>query len=267
MHSPAGSLISPQAIIHPSAKLAEDVQVGPWTLIGPDVDIGSGTVIASHVVIKGPTRIGRDNQIFQFASVGEACQDKKYQGEPTRLEIGDRNIIRESCTLHRGTVQDQGVTKIGDDNLLMAYVHIAHDCVVGNHSIFVNNASLAGHVKVADGVILGGFTAIRQFCTIGAYSLCSGGSIVVKDIPAFVTVAGNPCSARGLNTEGMRRRQYAKSIIATLRQAYKILYLRGLPLKTALEQLESLDPHCEELQLFIQSIKASTQLGIVGPAR
>lgn len=184
-------MIHPQAIVDPSARLAEDVEVGPWTLIGPEVEIGAGSRIASHVVIKGPTRIGVGNRIFQFATVGEECQDKKYRGEPTRLEIGDHNVIREGVTLHRGTVQDAGVTRLGSHNLLMAYVHVAHDCVVGDHVIMANNAALAGHVHVGDHAVLGGFTAVHQFCRIGPHAMCGAGSVVLKDVPAYVMASGN----------------------------------------------------------------------------
>ncbi|MDX1409022.1 MAG: acyl-ACP--UDP-N-acetylglucosamine O-acyltransferase, partial [Saprospiraceae bacterium] len=185
-------MIHPTAIIDPAAELAEEVQVGPYSVIGPDVKIGAGTVIAPHVVINGPTTIGRNNRIFQFASVGEECQDKKYKGEPTRLEIGDDNVIRESVTIHRGTIQDNSLTRIGSRNLLMAYVHVAHDCMVGDDCIFANNASIAGHAHVGNGVILGGMTGVHQFCKIGSYSMTSGCSFVTKDIPAYVMAAGNP---------------------------------------------------------------------------
>jgi len=251
-------LIHPQAIIDKSAQIAEDVEIGPWTYIGPDVTIDSGTVISSHVVIKRSTSIGKDNRIFQFASIGEDCQDKKYDGEPTRLVIGDNNVIRESCTIHRGTIQDEGLTQIGSGNLLMAYVHVAHDCVVGDDNIFANNATLAGHVKIANGAILGGFTGIHQFCQVGSYSMASMGSMVGKDIPAYVMVSGDTAKAHGMNFEGMRRRGYSKEVIATLRMAYKIVYRRGNTLKTALEELNELT-QCPELQLFIDTLNASTR--------
>lgn len=251
-------MIHSQAIVDSKAKLASDVEVGPWTYIGPDVEIESGTVIGSHVVIKGPTKIGKNNRIYQFASVGEDCQDKKYNGEPTRLEIGDNNVIRESCTIHRGTVQDNSLTKIGSGNLLMAYVHVAHDCVVGDNNIFANNASLAGHVHVAHDVILGGFSGVHQFCHVGAHSMASMGSMVVKDIPAFVMVSGDTAKAHGLNIEGMRRRNYPKETINTLRNAYKVVYRQGLTVKKAIEELESW-PQVEQLTWFIESIKNSTR--------
>lgn len=236
------------------------MEVGPWTYIGPDVEIDSGTVISSHVVIKGPTRIGKNNRIYQFASVGEDCQDKKYKGEPTRLEIGDNNVIRESCTIHRGTVQDESLTRIGSGNLLMAYVHVAHDCMVGDNNIFANNASLAGHVHVDHDVILGGFAGVHQFCRIGAHSMASMGSMIVKDVPAFVMVSGDTAQAHGMNYEGMRRRNFPKETINSLRKAYKVVYRSGLTVQQAIAELESWPP-LEQLTLFIDSIKNS-QRGI-----
>lgn len=252
-------MIHPSAIVDPRAELAPDVEVGPYSIIGPDVVIGAGTVIGPQVVIKGPTRIGRDNRIFQFASVGEDCQDKKFKGEPTRLEIGDRNVIRESVTIHRGTVQDQGLTKIGDDNLLMVGVHVAHDCVIGNGNIFANTTGLAGHVHVGDGVILGGMTGVHQFCRIGSYAMSGGCSLVVKDIPAFVMVGGNPAAAHGMNFEGMKRRGWSPEVIATLRRAYKTVFRQGLTLEKALEELEPQLAECEQLKLFVDSLRASTR--------
>jgi UDP-N-acetylglucosamine acyltransferase len=253
-------LIHSQAIVDKNANIASDVEIGPWTYIGPDVEIDAGTVIAPHVVIKGPTRIGKNNRIYQFASVGEDCQDKKYNGEPTRLEIGDNNVIRESCTIHRGTVQDNSITRIGSGNLLMAYVHVAHDCVVGDNNIFANNASLAGHVHVDHDVILGGFSGVHQFCFVGAHSMASMGSMIVKDIPAFVMVSGDTAKAHGMNYEGMRRRNYPKETINTLRKAYKVVYRQGLTVQDAIAELESW-PALEQLDLFIDSIKRS-QRGI-----
>jgi len=222
-----GSGVHPQAIVDASAKLADNVTVGPWSYIGPGVEIGEGTEIMSHVVIKGPTVIGRNNRIFQFSSVGEECQDKKYAGEPTRLVIGDNNIIRENCTVHRGTVQDQGETRIGNDNLLMAYVHVAHDCVLGNNTILANCTTLAGHVKVDDHAILGGGTMVHQFCHIGAHSMAAGGSIVLKDIPAYVMASGQSAQPHGMNVEGLKRRGFGKDILVSLRRAYKVIYRQG----------------------------------------
>ncbi|MEE4249957.1 MAG: acyl-ACP--UDP-N-acetylglucosamine O-acyltransferase [Alcanivoracaceae bacterium] len=249
-------MIHPTAIIDPAAVLAEGVQVGPWSLIGPDVEIGAGTVIGSHVVIQGPTRIGRNNRIFQFASVGAECQDKKYRGEPTRLEIGDDNVIREHVTIHRGTIQDNSLTRIGDRNLFMVGVHVAHDCMIGNDNIFANTTGIAGHVHIGDGVILGGMTGVHQFCKIGSYAMSAGCSLIVKDIPAYVMVGGNPASARSMNFEGMKRRSWSAEIISSLRQAYKTVYRQGLTLEQAIAELEAM-PVAAELQLFIDSLRAS----------
>lgn len=249
-------MIHPTAIIDPAAVLGEGVQVGPWSVIGPDVEIGSGTTIASHVVIQGPTRIGRNNRIFQFASVGAECQDKKYRGEPTRLEIGDDNVIREHVTIHRGTIQDNSLTRIGDRNLLMVGVHVAHDCMIGNDNIFANTTGIAGHVHIGDGVILGGMTGVHQFCKIGSYAMSAGCSLIVKDIPAYVMVGGNPASARSMNFEGMKRRGWSAETISGLRQAYKTVYRQGLTLEQAIAELESM-PAAFELQLFIDSLRAS----------
>ncbi|MFT7185201.1 MAG: UDP-N-acetylglucosamine acyltransferase [Pseudohongiellaceae bacterium] len=254
--------IHPQAIIDPSARIGGGVEIGPWTLIGPNVEIGDGTQIMSHVVIKGPTKIGKNNRIFQFSSVGEECQDKKFSGEPTRLEIGDNNIIRESCTIHRGTTQDQGVTKIGSGNLLMAYVHVAHDCVIGNDSIFANGTTLAGHVNIADNVILGGGTMVHQFCKIGLHSMSAGGSIVLRDIPAYVMASGQSASAHGLNTEGLKRRGFSPELILTLKRAYKVVYRKGLKLSDALEELSAIAGETPEVAIFIESIKNSNR-GII----
>ncbi|PJE79125.1 Acyl-[acyl-carrier-protein]--UDP-N-acetylglucosamine O-acyltransferase [invertebrate metagenome] len=253
--------IHPTAIIDPGATLAPDVHVGPYSVIGPDVIIGAGCRIHSHVVIKGPTYMGSNNRIFQFASVGEDCQDKKYQGEPTRLEIGDDNVVREGVTIHRGTLQDKGVTVIGSGNLLMAYVHIAHDCVLGNHCILANNSTLGGHVRVGDGAVLGGFTGVHQFCQVGAFSMSAGQAAVFKDIPAFVMVSGNPAAPHGMNFEGMRRRGYSAEVIHTLKQCYKVIYRSGQRIQDAVTHLETLEP-TSEVQLLIDSIKGSTR-GIV----
>ena len=214
-------MIHPTAVIDASAELGADVSVGAYSVIGPDVTIGARTVIGPHVVINGPTRIGEDNRIHQFASLGDAPQDKKYADEPTRLEIGDRNTIREFVTFNRGTVQDEGVTRIGDDNWIMAYVHIAHDCRIGNQAIMANNASLAGHVTVGDYAILGGFTLIHQFCTIGAHALTAFGSHVSMDVPPYVTVGGTPARAHGLNMEGLRRRGFPGPVRKQLKDGWK----------------------------------------------
>ena len=247
-------MIHPTAIVDPKAELATDVKVGPWSVIGPGVEIG--TAIASHVVIEGPTRIGRNNRIFQFASVGAECQDKKYRGEPTRLEIGDDNVIREHVTIHRGTIQDNSLTRIGDRNLLMVAVHVAHDCLIGSDNIFANTTGIAGHVQIGDGVILGGMTGVHQFCKIGSYAMSAGCSLIVKDIPAYVMVGGNPAAARSMNFEGMRRRCWSPETISSLRQAYKIVYRQGLTLEQAIAELEAMSASAE-LQRFIDSLRAS----------
>lgn len=255
-------MIDSRAIIHPDALLAPDVQVGPWSVIGPHVEIGEGTVIASHVVIKGPTKIGKDNRIYQFSSVGEDTPDLKYKGEPTRLVIGDNNIIREGVTIHRGTVQDRSETTIGNHNLLMAYVHIGHDSVIGNHCILVNNTALAGHVHIDDWAILSGFTLVHQFCRIGAHSFSGMGTAIGKDVPAYTMVNGNPAEAKNINAEGLRRRGFDKDDIATLTKAYKIIYRRGLTLDAALTELFPLVAECAPLQVLIDSLQSSTR-GIV----
>ena len=255
-------MIHSTALVDPKAEIAAGVEIGPFSIIGPGVRIDSGTRIGPHVVVRGPTSIGKDNRIFQFASVGEDCQDKKYKGEPTQLVIGDRNVIREGCTLHRGTVQDQGITRVGSDNLFMAYVHIAHDCVVGDGTIFANNATIAGHVHVGDGVILGGFTAVHQFCHIGAWAMTGFCSAVNQDIPAFVMVRGNMAEPHGMNFEGMKRRGYSPELIAKLRGAYKTVYMRGLKIEDALAQLAADAAAHPEVNLFVESIRSSTR-GIV----
>ena len=254
--------IHPQALVDPSAKIGKNVEIGPWTLIGPDVEIGDDTQIMSHVVIKGPTKIGKNNRIFQFASVGEECQDKKFAGEQTRLEIGDDNIIRESCTIHRGTTQDQGVTSIGSGNLFMAYVHVAHDCVIGNDCILANTTTLAGHVHVADNVILGGGTMVHQFCKIGTHSMAAGGSIVLRDIPAYVMASGQSASAHGLNSEGLKRRGFDQDAIRALKDAYRTIYRKGLRLAEALEVLEVQAANVPEVRVLLDSLKRSER-GIV----
>lgn len=255
-------MIDPRAIIDQTAKLAADVVVGPWSIIGPDVEIDSGTVIGPHVVIARSTRIGRNNRIYQFSTIGEDCQDKKYQGETTYLEIGDHNVIREGCTLHRGTIQDSGVTRVGSHNLLMAYVHIAHDCLVGDHTIFANNATLGGHVKVADWAILGGYTLVHQFCQIGAHAFCGTGSVVLKDIPAYVMVNGNSAKPHGINSDGLRRREFTAQQINIIRRAYRILYREGKTSAEAVEQIEVMANEFSVLMPLLDSVRNSTR-GIV----
>ncbi|NLC99727.1 MAG: acyl-ACP--UDP-N-acetylglucosamine O-acyltransferase [Gammaproteobacteria bacterium] len=253
------SLIDPLAIVDPSAVLADDVTVGPWTIIGPEVEIGAGSIIASHVVIKGPTRIGQNNHIYQFSSIGEDTPDLKYRGEATRLVIGDHNVIREGVTIHRGTVQDRSETTIGDHNLIMAYAHIGHDSVIGNHCILVNNTALAGHVHMDDWAILSGYTLVHQYCHIGAHSFTAMGTAVGKDIPAFITAAGNPAEARSMNFEGMRRRGFSEEAIQALRRAYKTVYRQGLTVDTALEKLADSEAQHPEVAVFCESIRQSSR--------
>lgn len=255
-------MIHELAIVDPSATLAEDVVVGPWSLIGPEVEIGPGTVIESHVVVRGPTRIGAGNHIYQFSTVGEATPDLKYRDEPTRLVIGDNNVIRENVTIHRGTVQDRSETTIGNGNLIMAYVHIGHDSVVGNNTILVNNTALAGHVHIGDWAILSGYTLVHQFCKIGPHSFSGMGTAIGKDVPAYVTVSGSPAEAKTINIEGLRRRGFSSEAISQLRRAFKILYRQGLTLDIALQRLETMLRDTPEVKVLIDSVRASER-GIV----
>lgn len=225
--------VHPTAIVYPGARLGSGVEIGAYSIVGEHVAIGDGTRIGPHVVIDGHTTIGRDNRIFQFSSIGADPQDKKYSGEPTRLEIGDRNTIREFCTFNRGTAQDAGATRVGNDNWIMAYVHLAHDCQVGDNTIFANNAQLAGHVHVGDFAILGGFTVVHQFVRIGAHSLTAMGTILLQDLPPFVTASGNTAEPHGTNSEGLKRRGFSADAIAAIKRAYKSLYKSGLPLAEA----------------------------------
>ena len=252
----------PTAIIHPNAKLADNVEVGAYSIIGEHVEIGSGTTIGPHVVITGHTRIGKHNRIFQFNSLGEIPQDKKYAGEPTRLEIGDHNTIREFCTFNLGTVQEARVTRIGNHNWIMAYVHIAHDCQIGNHTIFANNAQLAGHVQVGDFAILGGFTGIHQFCKIGAHVMTGVGTVLTQDVPPYVTVSGNPAAPYGINSEGLRRRGFSGETVLAIKRAYKTLYKSALPLDQAKFAIHEQAAICPELNLLADFI-GSSQRGIV----
>jgi UDP-N-acetylglucosamine acyltransferase len=249
--------IHPTAIIDPGAELAPDVAVGPYSVIGAGVRLGAGTTVASHVVIRGSTVIGRNNRIFQFASVGEDPQDKKYRGEPTRLEIGDDNTIREFVTINRGTAQDGGLTRIGNDNWIMAYVHVAHDCHVGNHTIFSNNATLAGHVRVDDHVICSGYAAVHQFCHLGAHSFLGGFAAITRDVPPYIMVAGSPPAPHGINSEGLKRRGFTTHQLRNLKDAYRILYRDGLPLAEARERLTALLPTQPELRLLVEFLDSS----------
>ncbi|TDJ33522.1 MAG: acyl-ACP--UDP-N-acetylglucosamine O-acyltransferase [Gammaproteobacteria bacterium] len=250
-------MIHKQAVVDASAKIADDAQIGPFTVVGSEVSIGAGTWVGSHVVISGPTSIGRDNRLFPFAIVGAECQDKKYAGEPTRLEIGNGNVIREYCSLHRGTVQGGGVTRIGDNNWIMAYVHIAHDCVVGNDSIFANAASLAGHVVVEDNVILGGFTLVHQFCRVGAHSFTGMGSVLNRDVPPYIMVGGPMSAPRGINSEGLKRRGFSSDRIRIIKQAYRIIYKKGLKLDEARQELSDMATDHPDIQLMVDFLSKS----------
>lgn len=255
-------MIHSTAIIDPRAELAADVEVGAYSVIGADVRIGSGTRVGSHVVIQGPTTIGRNNQIFHFCSLGEAPQDKKYRGEPTTLEIGDGNTIREYCTLNRGTTQDAGVTRVGSDNWIMAYVHIAHDCQIGDHTIFANYSGLAGHVQVDDYAILGGGTLVHQFCKIGAHVMTGGATVLFKDIPPYVMAAGQDAQPHGINAEGLKRRGFSPETIAHIKRGYKTLYKSGLTLEEAKLQLAEQARECAEIGLLVDFLQGSTR-GII----
>lgn len=229
--------IHPTAIVAPGARLGNNVSVGPYSIIGEHVEIGDNTWVGPHVVIEGHTSIGRDNRFFQFCSIGAINQDKKYKGEPTRVEIGDRNTFRESCTVHIGTTQDKLVTRVGNDNWVMAYVHIAHDCIVGNNTTFANCAQLAGHVEVGDWAVLGGFSGVHQFCKIGAHVMTAVGSVILQDIPPYVMAAGNTATPFGINAEGLKRRGFTAPQLQAIKRAYRTLYRSGLSLDEAKEKL------------------------------
>ena len=252
-------MIDARAIIAPEAQLAPDVTVGPFSIVGPHVRIGARTVIGPHVVVNGPTLIGEDNRIFQFASIGDAPQDKKYRGEPTRLVIGDRNVFRESCTINRGTTHDKGVTTIGSDNLFMAFSHVAHDCVIGNNTVFANSVAMGGHVEVGDWAILGGLVAIHQFTKIGAHAFLGGGAILSRDVPPYVMVAGNPAVPHGVNVEGLKRRGFSEEQIRHIREAYRVIYRSDLKLSEALERLKAVAAERSEIRAFVDFIHGSTR--------
>ena len=250
-------MIHATAIIAKTAVIADDVEIGPYSVIGEYVEIGSRTKVDSHVVINGPTKIGTDNHIYQYASVGDDPQDKKYADEVTRLTIGDRNTIREFCTLSRGTTQGGGETLVGDDNWIMAYVHIAHDCVIGSKIIMANNATLGGHVHINDWVICGGFSGIHQFCRIGVHAFLGMYSAVNRDVPAYTMVAGQPAVPKGINSEGLKRRDFGSDELRNIKNAYKLVYRKGLKLADAMEQIEALIEDQPELSPFLESLRSS----------
>ena len=253
--------IHPTAIVEPGAEIHATAEIGAYSIIGANVVIGARTRVGPYVVIDGKTNIGEDNVFYQFSSIGAPPQDKKYAGEPTRLEIGDRNTIREFCTFNRGTVQDVGVTRLGNDNWIMAYVHLAHDCQIGNNTIFANNAQLAGHVQVGDWAIMGGFSNVHQFCKIGAHAMVGMSTSLTQDVPPYVILSGNPAQAHGINSEGLKRRGFSREAITAIRHAYKVLYKSGLTLeeaKAALQEQEQSEPEfAAELKLirdFLQNV-------------
>ena len=250
-------MIHSTAIVSDKASIATDVEIGPYSVIGDDVEIGSGTHIGSHVVINGPTKIGTDNRIYQFASLGDDPQDKKYAGEPTRLIIGDRNTIREFCTFSRGTAQDKGDTVMGDDNWIMAYVHVAHDCIIGSNTIMANNTTLAGHVHVGDWVICGGFSGAHQFCKIGAHAFLGMYAGINRDVPAYTTVSGQPAVVRGINSEGLKRRGFTPEQIRNIRNAYRITFRQNKRKEEAIEEIAELAKTQPELDLFLESLRSS----------
>jgi UDP-N-acetylglucosamine acyltransferase len=252
-------LIHASAIIDPSAEIAEGVSIGAFSIIGPDVVIGKGTVIGPHVVVSKSTKIGEDNRIFQFSSIGEDPQDKKYAGEETFLEIGDRNVIRENVTLNRGTAQDAVYTRIGNDNLLMAYTHVAHDCSIGNNAILANAASLGGHVHIEDWAILGGFSIVHQFCRVGAHCFTAMGSVISKDVPPFVTVGGHPAKPHGINKEGLKRRGYSEDQLRSILNAYKQLYKSGLTLEQAEGKLREMSEEAPVVGVMSEFLEKSNR--------
>ncbi len=252
-------MIDPHALVSPQAELAGDVEVGPFAVIGPNVRIGPRTRIGSHVVINGPTTIGADNQLFQFASIGDAPQDKKYRGEPTRLEIGDRNVFREFCSVNRGTTHDEGVTRIGDDNLFMTYTHVAHDCQLGSRIVMANCATLGGHVQLGDWVIMGGFAGIHQFCKVGAHAFIANNAAVTRDVPPYIMAVGQPATPHSVNSEGLKRRDFTAQQVSHIREAYRVLYRRDLPLQDAVRELGVLAATQPEIQSFVDFIAASTR--------
>ena len=252
-------MIDARALISPQAELALDVEVGAFTIIGPQVRIGARCRIGPHVVINGPTTLGAENVVFQFASIGDAPQDKKYRGEPTRLEVGDRNVFREFCTVNRGTTHDEGVTRIGDDNLFMAYTHVAHDCQLGSRIVMANGATLGGHVELGEWVIMGGYAGVHQFCKIGAHAFIGNNTAVTRDVPPYVMAIGQPAKPHSVNSEGLKRRDFSEAQIRNIRAAYRTLYRRGLPLAAALQELTAAAAEQPEIRPLVEFIAGSTR--------
>lgn len=251
--------IDPRAVVAPTAKLGEGVEVGPFAIIGPDVEIGAGTIVGPHAIVTGWTKLGSHNRIFQFASIGDAPQDKKYAGEPTRVEIGDRNVFREYVTVNRGTTHDKGITRVGSDNLFMASSHIAHDCIVGSHCVFANLATLGGHVEVDDHVILAGFTGVHQFCKIGAHAFIANNTAVTRDVPPYVMAVGHPAEPHSINATGLLRRGFSPEQVRNIKNAFRTLYREGLPLETAIGRLREAAATQPELVPFVEFIGRSTR--------
>jgi len=250
-------VIDPRAIVDPTARIAEDVEIGPFAVIGANVEIGAGCWIGPHAVVKGPTRLGRGNKVFQFASIGDAPQDKKYAGEPTTLVVGDRNVFREFCSINRGTVGGRGETRIADDCLFMAYSHVAHDCIIGSHCVMSNCTALAGHVDLGDWVILSGYAGIHQFCKIGAHAFLANNAAVTRDVPPYLLVAGSPAEPKGVNSEGLKRRGFDAAQVTNIKNAYRVFYRSGLKLAEATEQLRALVPQQPELAPFVDFLDSS----------
>jgi len=250
-------VIDARALVSPQAELAADVTVGPYAVIGPNVRIGARTRVAAHAVINGPTTIGTDNVIFQFASIGDAPQDLKYKGEPTRLEIGDRNVFRECCTVNRGTADGEAVTRVGNDNLLMAYTHIAHDCHIGSRIVMANYSALSGHVELGDWVIMAGYSGVHQFCKVGAHAFIANNTAVTRDVPPYVMAVGQPATPHSVNSEGLKRRDFNAAQIRNIREAFRILYRRELPLDAAVQEIAALAETQPELRPLLEFIAAS----------
>ncbi len=251
--------IDPRAVVAEGAKLAPGVEVGAYAIIGPDVEIGEGTVIGPHAIVTGWTRLGARNKVFQFASIGDAPQDKKYAGEPTRVEIGDGNVFREYVTVNRGTAKDKGITRVGDDNLFMASSHVAHDCVVGSHCVFANLATLAGHVEIGDHVILAGFTGVHQFCKIGAHAFIANNTAVTRDVPPYIMAVGHPAEPHSVNATGLSRRGFSPEQVRNIKNAFRTLYRSDLPLEEAVTRLREAAATQPEIVPFVEFIGRSTR--------